>query len=169
MATMTTLSLRVPLCVALAALAFAPVVFASSAAPMRLAAVTQAPPSETPSLTDVTGVWIMLVEGHQVGLELEQEDTVVKGVMLMMGQRQLLEGTYVDRQLTLRPEVSEDAPPAGHGTAHAGLIVARMLDDGTLEGEMPTRRGRRTWTGERLKPASATPGEPAYCSQSLTP
>jgi hypothetical protein len=54
------------------------------------------------SLTDVSGVWIMLIEGHQVGLEIEQKDTEVKGVILMMGQRQLLEGTYVERTLTLK-------------------------------------------------------------------
>jgi hypothetical protein len=102
------------------------------------------------SLTDVTGVWIMSIEGHQVGLELEQNDTVVKGVMLVMGQRQLLEGTYVDRQLTLRAENREDGAPHPHGDSSAGPILARMLDDGTFEGELSTNRGRRKWTGERL-------------------
>lgn len=130
-------------------LAGAPVLAAASTRP---APATQEKPAA--SLTDVTGVWIMLVEGHQVGLELEQDGTAVKAVMLMRGQRQLLEGTYVDRQLTLRPEATEDAPPADHGTAGAHPIVARMLDDGTFEGEMPTRRGRSKWTGERLKPPS---------------
>ena len=53
------------------------------------------------SLTDVTGVWIMLVAGHQIGLELEQKGTVVEAVMLAMGQRILLIGEYVNRTLTL--------------------------------------------------------------------
>ncbi len=103
------------------------------------------------SLTDVSGVWIMLIEGHQVGLELEQKDTAVLGVMLMMGQRRLLEGTHVDRTLTLKGEKTEGAPPAGHGGGPAGPITARMLDDGTLEGELTTNRGRTKWTGERLQ------------------
>lgn len=103
------------------------------------------------SLTDVTGVWIMLIEGHQVGLELEQTDTAVKGVMLAMGQRQLLEGTYIDRNLTLKAENDPDGAAGPHGSPQAGPIVARMLDDGTLEGELSTNRGRSKWTGERLQ------------------
>ena len=103
------------------------------------------------SLTDVTGVWIMLIEGHQVGLELEQKDTTVQGVMLVMGQRQLLEGTYIDRELTLKGERGEDGSFGPHGDPKGGPIVARMLDDGTLEGELSTTKGRRKWTGERLQ------------------
>jgi hypothetical protein len=102
------------------------------------------------SLSDVSGVWIMLVEGHQIGLELEQKETVVKGVMLVMGSRQLLEGSYVDRTLTLKAERSEDGSAGPHGSPNAGPIVATMLDDGTLEGELSTNRGRTKWTGERL-------------------
>jgi hypothetical protein len=117
-----------------------------------VATVSQAQPSKPAnSLTDLTGVWIMLIEGHQVGLELEQTDTVVKGVMLAMGQRQLLEGTYVDRKLTLKAEKNPDGSAGPHGSPHAGPIVARMLDDGTLEGELSTNRGRTKWTGERLQ------------------
>jgi hypothetical protein len=103
------------------------------------------------SLTDVTGVWIMLVEGHQIGLELEQKDTKVLGVMLVMGQRQLLEGTYENRTLTLKAEKSPDGSAGPHGDAKAGPIEARMLDDGTLEGELSTNKGRTKWTGERLQ------------------
>lgn len=103
------------------------------------------------SLTDVSGVWIMLIEGHQVGLELEQKETAVKGVILIMGQRQLLEGTYTERTLTLKGEKSEDSPPPKHGGAAGGPITARMLDDGTLEGELTTNRGPTKWTGERLQ------------------
>ena len=104
------------------------------------------------SLTDVTGVWIMLIEGHQVGLELEQDGADVKGVMLMMGQRILLTGTFSDRQLSLVREKTEDAPVNPHGEREkGGPITARMLDDGTMEGELMTNRGRTKWTGERLK------------------
>jgi hypothetical protein len=124
-------------------------VVAVSVALLPLALIAQSKPAG--SLTDVSGVWIMLIEGHQVGLELEQKDAEVKGVILMMGQRQLLEGTYTDRTLTLKGEKTEDTPPARHAGAPSGPITARMLDDGTLEGELTTNRGRTKWTGERLQ------------------
>lgn len=105
------------------------------------------------SLTDVTGVWIMLVAGHQVGLELEQKGTVVEGVMLAMGQRILLIGDYVDRKLSLKGEQPPDGAPAPHaGGPGAGPITAMMLDDGTLDGELTTSKGPTKWTGERLQP-----------------
>lgn len=108
------------------------------------------------SLTDVTGVWTMLVEGHQIGLELEQKGPKVEGVMLAMGRRVLLVGTYEGRALTLKGERPEDGAGYSHGGEEnangAGPIVATMKDDGTLEGELSTNRGRTKWTGERLKP-----------------
>jgi hypothetical protein len=112
-----------------------------------------AQPKPTGSLTDVSGVWIMLIEGHQVGLELEQDEEKVQGVLLMMGQRILVTGTYVNRELALVGEKTEDQPVDPHGTAGkgGGPITARMLDDGTLEGELTTNRGRTKWTGERLQ------------------
>jgi hypothetical protein len=105
------------------------------------------------SLTDVSGVWIMLIEGHQVGLELEQDKEGVKGVMLMMGQRILLTGSYANRELSLVREKSDEESPDPHGqrAKTGGPITARMLDDGTLEGELTTNRGHTKWTGERLR------------------
>ena len=104
------------------------------------------------SLTDVTGVWVMQVASHQIGLELEQKGTVVEGVMLAMGQRILLIGEYVDRTLTLKGEKPQDGVPAPHvGGPDSGPITAKMLDDGTLEGELSTTQGRTKWTGERLQ------------------
>lgn len=104
------------------------------------------------SLSDVTGVWIMLVAGHQIGLELEQKGTVVEGVMLAMGQRTLLIGDYVDRKLTLKGEKPADGNPSPHSGPGAQPITAIMLDDGTLAGELTTNQGPTKWTGERLQP-----------------
>ncbi|MGE0863068.1 MAG: hypothetical protein AB7P34_04130 [Vicinamibacterales bacterium] len=104
------------------------------------------------SLTDVTGVWIMLVAGHQIGLELEQKGTVVEGVMLAMGQRILLIGDYVERKLTLKGEKPADGDPTNHGGPGAHPITATMLDDGTFAGELTTNQGPTKWTGERLQP-----------------
>jgi hypothetical protein len=104
----------------------------------------------TGSLTDVTGVWVMTLEGHQIALELEQKGENVEGIMHPMGRRILLVGTYANRQLTLKGERPEDQLPHGQGS-DAGPITATMLDDGRLEGELPTNKGRRKWTGERFK------------------
>jgi hypothetical protein len=125
------------------------VIIALVALTARLAAQDKKPAG---SLTDVTGVWVMQVASHQVGLELEQKGTVVEGVMLAMGQRILLIGEYVDRMLTLKGEKPEDGAPAPHvGGPGGGPITAKMLDDGTLEGELSTNQGRTKWTGERLQ------------------
>ena len=101
------------------------------------------------SLTDVTGVWVMMIEGHQIGLELDQKADRVEGIMHAMGQRILLVGSYVDRKLTLKGERPEDQLP--HGNSASEPITATMLDNGTLEGELSTNRGRTKWTGERFK------------------
>jgi hypothetical protein len=105
--------------------------------------------ADAKSLTDVTGVWVMLVAGHQIGLELDQKGTKVEGIMHAMGQRILLVGEYVERRLTLKGERPEDQ--LGHGDSDAGPITATMLDDGTFEGELSTYIGRTKWTGERFK------------------
>lgn len=137
---------RVALLVALALV----VVQLPTSASAQDAAATQATAG---SLTDLTGVWTMLVEGHQIGLELEQKGDTVEGVMMAMGRRVLLVGSYVDRVLTLKGERPEDGAGFSHGDqpAQAGPITATMKDDGTLEGELSTNRGRTKWTGERLK------------------
>ena len=118
--------------------------------------VTAQSPSSGGSLTDVTGVWTLLVGGHQMGLELTQDGTKVEGVMLAMGRRVLLVGTYADRHLTLKGERPEDgagADDAAESTGEKpGPIVATMKDDGTFEGEISTNQGRTQWTGERLTP-----------------
>jgi hypothetical protein len=117
-------------------------------------AVPAAAQSPAGSTTDVTGVWVMTVEGHQFGLELEQKkEPKVEGVMLAMGRRVLLVGDFVDRVLTLRGERPEDGAGFSHGgeETKAGPIVATMKDDGTFEGELSTNRGRTKWTGTRLQ------------------
>lgn len=105
--------------------------------------------SQAGSLTDVTGTWVMLVAGHQIGLELDQKGVKVEGIMHAMGQRILLIGEYADRKLLLKGERPEDQ--LRHGDTEAGPITATMLDDGTLEGELSTSKGPTKWTGERFK------------------
>jgi hypothetical protein len=133
------------------ALALAVLAFTAASVP----AAAQTPARAAGSLTDVTGVWTMLVAGHQIGLELEQKGTKVEGVMLAMGRRVLVVGDSVERTLTLKGERPEDGAGFSHGGEQGkdapGPIVASMKDDGTLEGELSTNQGRTQWTGERLK------------------
>jgi hypothetical protein len=118
-------------------------------------AIQSSSPQDKPSgsLTDVTGVWVMVIEGHQIGLELEQKGSKVEGIMHAMGQRILLVGEYADRKLILKGERPEDQLP--HGNTEAGPITATMLDDGTLVGELSTNKGRTKWTGERFRKPQA--------------
>lgn len=101
------------------------------------------------NLTDLTGTWVMNLESHQLGLELEQKGSRVEGILHAMGTRILLVGTYADRKLELKGERPEDQLP--HAGSDAGPITATMMDDGTLQGELSTNRGRTKWTGERFK------------------
>jgi hypothetical protein len=119
-------------------------------AALAMPATAQSPAA---SATDVTGVWVMTVEGHQFGLELEQKEQKIEGVMLAMGRRVLLVGDFVERVLTLKGERPEDGAGFSHGgeDAKGGPIVATLKDDGTFEGELSTNRGRTKWTGTRLQ------------------
>jgi hypothetical protein len=101
-----------------------------------------------PKLTDVTGTWVVNLESHQLGLELKQEGTKVEGTLHAMGNQIPLIGTFIDRKLELKGDPDDPLP---HGGTGAGPIVATMLDDGTLAGELSTNRGRAKWTGERFK------------------
>ena len=86
----------------------------------------QTPAGAAGSLTDVTGVWTMLVAGHQIGLELEQKGTKVEGVMLAMGRRVLLVGDYVERiQLA-------DSDPLAHGLTIQGDTLWYCDDVGVI-------------------------------------
>lgn len=101
-------------------------------------------------MTDVTGTWAITIESHQLGLELDQKETRVEGVLHSMGQRILLVGTFADRRLILKGEPTEGQPPPAKDNG-AGPITATMMDDGTLSGELSTNHGRHKFTAERLK------------------
>lgn len=117
-------------------------------AAIAIAAAAAAQERTAGSLTDVTGTWVVNIESHQLGLELEQKDTKVEGVLHVMGQRTLLVGTFAEGKLLLKGERSEDQLPHAKD---AGPITATMQEDGTLTGELSTNHGRSKWTGERLK------------------
>ena len=122
--------------------------FLTIAAVCGFAITTGAQERPANSITDVTGTWVISIESHQLGLELEQKESKIEGVLHAMGQRILLAGTYEDRKLMLKGERSEDETQPAPG---AGPISATMLDDGTMAGELSTNHGRMKFTAERLR------------------
>ena len=113
-----------------------------------VAALAAAAAQSDSKLADVTGTWVINMESHQLGLELEQKESKIEGVLHARGQRILLIGTYVDRKLELKGDPADDHLP---GASDAGPITATMQDDGTLAGELSTNHGRMKWVGERFK------------------
>lgn len=113
---------------------------------------------------DFAGTWNIEVMSHQIALVIEPaEDNKVTATMMMMGRDTLLKGELNDRTLTLVGVKSEAAataaphtPPAG--SQHVGNtppaprpIIVKLLEDGTIEGEMMTTGGPAKWTGEKLR------------------
>jgi hypothetical protein len=114
---------------------------------------------------DFAGTWNIEVMSHQLALVIEPaEGNKVTGTMMAMGRDTLLKGELTDRTLTLvgvKTENNGTAPqhaPAGGAQhagntppAHAHPIIVKLLEDGTIEGEMTTNMGQVKWTGEKLR------------------
>ena len=93
----------------------------------------------------VTGTWVLDVQGHQVGLGLEQDGKKLTGTLVIMGQSVLVEGELADGYFTLA-----NAPDETRKIKLSG----KLKEDGTMEGEVETGHGTHRWKGERLKPPS---------------
>lgn len=106
-------------------------------------------PSDRGEAPGLTGTWVMLLQGHQVGLEIEQKETVLTGTLYIMGQRVPVDGEVADRAFTLASDSQ-----VGDANAHATVpikITGTHKPDDTLEGEIGMPRGPMKWTAERLK------------------
>lgn len=107
------------------------------------------------SSTGVAGTWNMTLMSHQVGMVLEQKDTAVTGTLMLMGKDVPLEGQFVDGKLTVNGKGALMGAPPEHGGEAAKpmpiKLTAKLLEDGTLDGEMDTAKGPVKWTAERLR------------------
>ncbi len=101
---------------------------------------------ETPSLT---GTWVILLEGHQVGLEVEDKSGTLEATLHIMGQRVLLDGTVKDRTFTLTSDAQVGDTHSNGATVKMQIRGTHKADD-TLEGEIDLPRGPMKWTAERL-------------------
>jgi hypothetical protein len=102
---------------------------------------------ETPSLT---GTWVILLEGHQVGLEVEDKSGTLEATLHIMGQRVLLDGTVKERAFTLTSDAQVGDTHSNGATVKMQIRGTHKADD-TLEGEIDLPRGPMKWTAERLK------------------
>jgi hypothetical protein len=128
-------------------------------------AVTASAQDKKITTADFAGTWNIEVMSHQIALVIEPVDaTRVTATMMMMGRDTLLKGELTDRTLTLSGVKTETtgtpqhAPAPSSGAEHAGTtpptprpIVVKLLEDGTIEGEMMTTGGPAKWTGEKLR------------------
>jgi hypothetical protein len=109
------------------------------------------------SPTGVAGTWNMTLMSHQVGMVLEQNGKAVTGTLMMMGKDVPLEGEFADGKLTVTGKGALMGAPAEHGGSGDApkpipiKLTAKLLDDGTLDGEMETAKGPAKWTAERLR------------------
>jgi hypothetical protein len=119
------------------------------AAALTVARAQQAagPATAEPSLT---GTWVILLEGHQVGLEVEDKSGTLEATLYIMGQRVPLDGTVKDGAFVLASDAQ-----VGDSQSHGATVKMRLSGthktDDTLEGEIDLPRGPMKWTAERLK------------------
>jgi hypothetical protein len=98
----------------------------------------------------LTGTWVMLLEGHQVGLEVEDKAGTLEATLHLMGQRVLLDGVLKDNAFTLTSDAQVGTTRSGGATVKLRLTGTHKADD-TLEGEIELPHGPMTWTAERLR------------------
>ena len=106
------------------------------------------------TVADFAGTWNVEVMSHQIALVIEPQDgNKVTATMMMMGTDVPLKGELVDDTLTLTGVKPEAGAVGAHVPQGPGAkpITVKLLDDGTVAGEMMTNNGPVKWTGEKLK------------------
>ena len=94
---------------------------------------------------NLVGTWVLDVQGHQVGLGLEQDGRKLTGTLVIMGQNVLVEGEFNNGYFSLASTPDE---------TRKIKLSGKLKDDGTMEGDVETDHGTHHWKGERLKPPS---------------
>jgi hypothetical protein len=120
-------------------------------ATMMVGASAQSAPGEKqgdpPSLT---GTWVILLEGHQVGLEVEDKSGTLEATLYIMGQRVPLDGEVKDNAFSLTSDAQVGTHDSG-GTMVKMRLAGTHKPDDTLEGTIDLPHGPMKWTAERLK------------------
>ena len=98
----------------------------------------------------LTGTWVLLLEGHQVGLEVEDKSGTLEATLYIMGQRVPLDGEVKDDAFTLTSDAQVGTNQSGGAMVKMNLTGTHKADD-TLEGTIDLPHGPMKWTAERLK------------------
>jgi hypothetical protein len=98
----------------------------------------------------LSGTWVMLIEGHQVGLEVEDKAGTLEGTLYIMGQRVPVDGTVQEGSFMLTSD-AQVGDTQSHGATVKMKITGQHKPDDTLEGEIDLPHGPMKWTAERLK------------------
>lgn len=98
----------------------------------------------------LTGTWVILLEGHQVGLEVDDKAGTLEATLYIMGQQVPLDGQVKDHAFTLTSDAQVGTSHSGGATVTMKLTGTHKADD-TLEGTIDLPHGPMAWTAERLK------------------
>jgi hypothetical protein len=95
----------------------------------------------------IAGTWIVLLQGHQIGLEVEQRDGTLTGSLYLSGQPVPVDGTIEGRAFSLAIN-AEHLEATGMA---ATTLTGTYKEDDTLDGEMTLHSGTWPVTAERMK------------------
>lgn len=115
-----------------------------------LAGAQPAAPETKDAPRSLTGTWVILLEGHQVGLEVEDKSGTLEATLYIMGQRVPLDGEVKDDAFTLTSD-AQVGDTQSHGATVRMKLSGTHKPDDTLEGSIDLPRGPMKWTAERLK------------------
>ena len=115
-----------------------------------LAGAQPAVPEKKDEAPSLTGTWVILLEGHQVGLEVEDKSGTLEATLYIMGQRVPLDGDVRDGAFTLTSD-AQVGDTQSHGATVKMKLSGTLKPDDTLEGSIDLPRGPMKWTAERLK------------------
>ena len=115
-----------------------------------LAGAQPAVPEKKDEAPSLTGTWVILLEGHQVGLEVEDKSGTLEATLYIMGQRVPLDGDVRDGAFTLTSD-AQVGDTQSHGATVKMKLSGTHKPDDTLEGSIDLPRGPMKWTAERLK------------------
>ena len=114
------------------------------------AAAQPVPGEQKDQPRSLTGTWVILLEGHQVGLEVEDKSGTLEATLYIMGQRVLLDGEAKDDTFTLTSDAQVGTSRSDGETVKMKLSGTHKTDD-TLDGTIDLPHGPMKWTAERLR------------------
>jgi len=108
--------------------------------------------------TPLTGTWKISLHGDHVipmGLQLTQQDEVLSGFVTFMGKDIPATGEFKDGAITLAGNAALMSSGGDSSTQTKLSLKGKLLEDGTMSGEMPMPHGNMKWTADRFRQRKA--------------